>query len=80
MIIWHRIEDHLFEGRIGNAVLATVWFDSPLFRKSKATWRCRTTFPGINSRGFGAATPTREEAMRRVENFLKQIAEDVLTR
>lgn len=80
MITWHKIHEGSYEGRVGKAILATVWYDTPLFfNKKSATWKCRTSFPGVGVRGFGATFDTREEAQEAMEKFVKWVAESALT-
>lgn len=81
MITWHEVYPGLSEGRVndGTVILARVWYDTPLFfGKHKATWRCRTTFGGVDVRSYGAAFPTEEEAKAGIEDYLKRVAAAVL--
>lgn len=81
MIVWHRIHEFSYEGRVSNVILATVWYDSPLFfNKKSATWRCLTSFHGVGVRGYGSAHPSRIEAKESIEKFINSVAEKVLTR
>lgn len=80
MITWHKIHSSLYEGRVGDVILATAWYDTPLFFNTKsATWKCRTTFPGVGVRGFGGPYPTLEGAQQAMEDYLKRVAEAMLT-
>lgn len=80
MITWHTIYEGSYEGRVGGVILAHVWYDTPLFfNKKSATWRCRTAFPGVGFRGYGAPYPTREAAQEAMEEFIKRVAESGLT-
>ena len=80
MITWHKVHEGSYEGRVGDVTLAYVWYDAPLlFKKKSVTWVCRTAFPGVGYRGFGSAYPTLDEARRAIEDFIKRVAEAVLT-
>lgn len=80
MIVWHKIHEGSYEGRVGQVILARVWYDTPLFfGKHKATWRCRTAFPGVGYRGFGSSHATLEETQQSMEDYLNRVAKAVLT-
>ena len=80
MIVWHKIHEGSYEGRVGQVILAQVWYDTPLFfGKDKATWRSRTAFPGVGYRGFGSNHATLEEAQQAMDKYVKQVAEAVLS-
>lgn len=79
MLVWHKTHSWAYEARVGDATLATVWYDEPLlFNKKSATWRGRTTFSGVGVRGFGQAFGSLEEAQEGMGNFIKAIAEAIL--